>query len=115
VSTIWAASTSTKLFPVPLGSTFTVLIDRGPFAPLKILPNQLTRSQVKKWAWTMYSRFAVYDGRRKLSASICLNRFGRIDFLSNVDTATGSVVGRLLNVAGSWVAADAEGRSDDTA
>jgi len=63
----------------------------------------------------MYSRFKVYDGRHKLSASICLNRFGRIDVLSNVDTATGSVVGRLLNVLGYWVAADSEGRSDDTA
>jgi hypothetical protein len=34
--------------------------------------------------------------------------------LRNGDTATGSAVGRMLNVAGSWGAADAEGRSDDT-
>jgi hypothetical protein len=33
--------------------------------------------------------------------------------LRNVYSATGSAFGRLLNVAGSWVA-DAEGRSDDT-
>ena len=30
----------------------------------------------------MYSRFEVYDGRRKLPASIYLNKFGIFDFLS---------------------------------
>ena len=34
--------------------------------------------------------------------------------MRNGDSATGSGVGRMLNVASSWTTADAEGRSDDT-
>ena len=62
----------------------------------------------------VYSRSKVCDGNLKLSVCICLNSVGRIEVLSNGYTATGSGVGRMLNVAGSWAAADAEGRSDDT-
>jgi len=62
----------------------------------------------------MYSRNEVCDGRLKLTVSICLNRGGRIDVLRNGNIATGSGVGWMLNVAGSWAAADAESRSDDT-
>ena len=61
----------------------------------------------------MYSRLEVFDGRRKLSVCVCRNRGGSIEVLTNVYIATGSCFGRMLNVAGSWVAG-AEGRSDDT-
>jgi hypothetical protein len=61
----------------------------------------------------MYSRFEVCDGNLKLSACICRNSAGTIDVLRNGNTATGSAVGRMLNVAGSWVT-DTEGRGDDT-
>jgi len=62
----------------------------------------------------MYSRSEVCDGRVEQPVSVCLNSAGRIDVLINGNTATGSAVGRMLNVAGSWSAADAESRSDDT-
>ena len=62
----------------------------------------------------MYSRSEVCDGRVELSVCVCLNSSGRIDVLINGNTATGSAVGRMLNIAGSWSAADAESRSDDT-
>jgi hypothetical protein len=107
--TIWQ---STKLLPVPLGSTFAVLIEGDPSAPLKALPNQLTRSPEKKGVM-MYSRIEVCDRRLKLSVSVCLDSAGRIEVLSNGYIATGSGVGRMLNVARSWAAADAEGGRDD--
>jgi hypothetical protein len=62
----------------------------------------------------VYSRSEVCDGRCKLSVSVGLNGAGRIEVLSNGYRATGGGIGRLLNVARSWVAADAEGRRDDT-
>ena len=62
----------------------------------------------------VYSRSEVCDGRFKLSVSICLNGGRRVDVFRNGYIATGGSRGRLLNVARSWVAADAEGRSDDT-
>ena len=105
---------STKLSPVPVGSTFTVLMNREPSAPLKALPNQLIRLPVKKWVRIVHSRSEVCDGRCKLSVSVDLNGAGRIEVLSNAYRATGCSFGRLLNVARSWVAADTEGRSDDT-
>ena len=62
----------------------------------------------------MYSLSEVCDGRVELFVCVCLNSLGRIDVLSNVNTATGSALGRMLNVAGSWSAGDAEGRRDGT-
>src|SRR6266849_630127 len=105
---------STKLFPVPVGSTLAVWIDRELFAPLKSLPNQLTRSPVKKRAWIIYSRSEVYDVNLKLPVCICLNRGGTTEVLSNGLVATGSAGGRMLNVADTWVG-DAQGRGDDNA
>jgi hypothetical protein len=49
----------------------------------------------------------------ELFVCVCLNSLGKIDVLSNVNTATGSVVGGMLNVAGTWSVAAAEVRSDD--
>ena len=63
----------------------------------------------------MYSRIEVCDARRKLTASVCLDSLGRIDVLGDGYTATGRGIGRFQNVVGSWAAADAEGRTDDTA
>ena len=62
----------------------------------------------------MYSRSEVCDQRHKPSVFVCLDSVGRIEVLSNGYSATGSGVGRMLNVARSWATADAEGRSDDT-
>ena len=62
----------------------------------------------------MYSRSEVCDRRREMSISVCLNSAGCIDVLGNGYIATGSGLGRLLNVARCWVAADAEGRRDET-
>ena len=61
----------------------------------------------------MYSRSEVCDRRCELSVSVCLNSGRCIDVLSNGYSATGSGVGRMLNVARSWATADAEGRSKD--
>lgn len=57
----------------------------------------------------------IYHGNLKLIVCICLNCVGSIDVLRNGLIATGSATGRLLNVAGSWGAADAQGRRNDTA
>jgi hypothetical protein len=62
----------------------------------------------------MYSRIEVCDGRLEQSVFVCRNSGGRIDVLTNGNTATGSALGRMLNVAGSWSAGDAEGRRDGT-
>ena len=61
----------------------------------------------------MYSRSEVCDRRRELPVSVCRNSGRCIDVLSNGYSATGSGVGRMLNVARSWTTADAEGRSKD--
>jgi hypothetical protein len=104
-------SQSTKLPPVPLASTFAVLIDREPL--LRALPNQLTRSPVTMGVM-MYSRSEACDGRLKLSVSVCHNGLGRIEILRNGYSATGIGFGRMLNVTRYWVDAAAEGRRDDS-
>ena len=62
----------------------------------------------------IFSRSEVCDRRRELSVSVCLNGARCIEVLGNGYFTTGNTVGRLLNVARCWVAADAEGRRDDT-
>ena len=89
-------------------------MNREPLTPLKALPNQLIKLLVKKCVWMVYSRSEVCDGRCNISVSIRLKGGRRIEVLRNGYIATGSGIGRLLNVARSWVAADAEGRRDDT-
>lgn len=62
-----------------------------------------------KLVWKMYSRFIVYD-RRVIVSTFWRKGGGRIDVLSDVYCATGSVIRRLLNVVGIWGSGDAESR-----
>jgi hypothetical protein len=88
LTTIWQLE---KLFPVPVGSTIADWSDRELFAPLKALPNQLTRSPVEKWVWIIYSRSEICDLNFEFSVCICRNSGGIIDVLTNGLIATASI------------------------
>lgn len=64
--------------------------------------------------WIIYSRVEVFDLNLKRSVCSSLNRGGTSEVTSNGNIATGSVLGRMLNVVGSWVGI-AQGRHHDNA